>query len=112
VTALRSSIRFFVPYAPGASDDESVYHVLRSAVRRRTGRSPGGRRVRRLEYTREGRTCDSVVGEHDSRTGETVLAILECDGAYLVCTRTHGLVGGPPVIVDAADILEVEDFGE
>lgn len=109
--ALRSTIRFFVPYAPGASDDESVYHVLRSAVRRRTGRCPGERRVRRLRYTCEGRTCDSVVGEHDHRSGETVLAILECQGSYLVCTRTHGLVDGPPVTVAAGDILEVEEFG-
>lgn len=107
----RTARRFFVPFAPGAADDESVYHVIRSAVRRRIGRPPGDRRVRRLAYTRDGRTCQSVVGEHDSRTGETILAIFECAGAYLVCTRTHGLVGGPPVQVDGATVVETEDFG-
>jgi hypothetical protein len=103
--------RFFVPYAPGVGDDESVYHVIRSAVRRRTGRAPGERRVRRVAYTRDGRTCQSVVGEPEGRTGETILAIFECAGAYLVCTRTHGLVGGPPVHVDGAVVVEAEDFG-
>lgn len=107
----RTAPRFFVPYAPGAGDDESIYHVLRSAVRRRTGRSPGARRVRRVAYTHDGRTCQSVVGEHDSRCGETILAIFECAGSYLVCTRTHGLVGGPPMYVDGALVVEAEDFG-
>ncbi|MET0554207.1 MAG: hypothetical protein ABW221_14290 [Vicinamibacteria bacterium] len=103
--------RFFVPFAPGVGDDESVYLVIRSAVRRRTGRTPGERRVRRLSYTLDGRTCQSVVGEHDGRTGETILAIFECAGAYLVCTRTHGLAGGPPVHVDGTMVVEAEDFG-
>jgi hypothetical protein len=103
-------VGFFVPYAAVAGDSESVYHVIRSAVGRRTGRSPGLRRVRRLTYTRDGRRCQSVVGEHDERSGETVLAIFECEGAYLVCSRTQGLVGGPPVVVEPADLLDVEDF--
>jgi hypothetical protein len=107
----RTASRFFVPYAPGAGDDESIYHVIRSAVHRRTGRLPGERRVCRVAYTRDGRTCQSVVGEHDSRSGETILAIFECAGSYLVCTRTHGLVGGPPLRVDGALVVEVEDFG-
>lgn len=103
-------VEFFVPYAPAVGDTESVYHVIRSAIRRRTGRSPGLRRVRRLAFTRDGRRRQSIVGEHDEHSGETVLAIFECEGSYLVCTRTHGLVGGPPFVVDPAELLDVEDF--
>jgi hypothetical protein len=106
----RAAPRFFVPYATGAGDDESIYHVIRSAVRRRTGRSPGERRVCRVAHTRDGRICQSVVGEHDSRCGETILAIFECAGSYLVCTRTHGLAGGPPLHVEGALVVEAEDF--
>lgn len=102
---------FFVPFAAGLADVESVYHVLRSAIGRRTGRPPGQRRVRRVAYTREGRACESVVGEHDEASGETVLAIFECGGAYLVCTRTQGLARGLPVRVESAAVAEAEDFG-
>jgi hypothetical protein len=110
LSGIGRAVPFFVPYAPGAGDAESVYHVLRSAVRRKTGRSPGPRRVRRLAYTRDGHRCQSTVGEHDEPGGETVLAIFECEGCYVVCTRSHGLAGGPPVVVEAADLLDVEDF--
>lgn len=101
---------FFVPFAPGAGGDESVYHVLLSAVRRRLGRTPGERRVRRVESLTDGGARSYVVGQRDSASGETVLAILECGGAYLVCTRTHGLTGGPPVEIDGATVVDVEDF--
>jgi hypothetical protein len=109
LSTLRRSVPFFVPYAPGAGDTEAVYHVIRSAVRRRTGRCPGARRVRRLAYTRDGRRYLSTVGEHDEPDGETVLAIFECEGSYVVCTRSRGLVDGP-VVVEAAELLDVEDF--
>jgi len=99
-----------VPYVSGPDIAEAVYHVLRSAIRRRTGLSPGLRRVWRLRYGQAGRTFTATVGLMDERIEEPVLAILECEGSYLVCTRTHGLSDHPPTCVAASAILEVEDF--
>lgn len=67
------------------------------------------RRVFQLNYAHNGLPLAAEVGQRDV-DGEVVLAIFQCDNAFVVCTPSRGGAVGSPILVGKADVRTVEDF--
>ncbi|MPZ48066.1 MAG: hypothetical protein GEU75_01930 [Dehalococcoidia bacterium] len=102
--------RFFLP---GLEDNpelaEETYGAIKLFARDKTLWRIQPDRIYSLGYRRDGEEFQVAVGRAEPRTGERVIAILRSE-AYLVCTATHGGVGGPPLIVHFGDVFARQDF--
>src|SRR3954452_6142436 len=101
-------MRFFVPAVLDVSDKEMLYQQIRERVghARLTGR-----RIYRVKFEQDGKTQSLAVGDSFRRFGgEPVIAIIEADDAYFVCTRQHGAIDGEPFRIPSNAALDIEVF--
>jgi len=101
---------FFVPAAVDAVQAERVLAAVRAHVLKHNGPSTE-RRIWKLEYRHNGEHEVAEVGlsSHGS-DGEVVVAILEGNGIYYICTPTRAVVSGEPIFVGANSVMRAVDF--
>jgi len=99
-------MRFFLPHAHDCSQERKLYGDIREFVTKEFGAALTERRIFGLIYLHDGQEYRVEVGKSHPAIGEMVDAIL-CDetiGTYYLCTRTHGVVRGHPIMVNAATV--------
>jgi len=106
----RKGMRFFVPSTNDVSHGEAVYQRLREKLAGSSG-PLRERRICSMRFEEHGRALTLAVGDSFHRLGgQPVLAIVEGDNCYLICTAHHGVDSGEPYRVPQENVLKVEDF--
>ena len=103
-------MKFFIPYTESDEQAAKIYEAIKS-VASSMGWVITGKRIRRIEWSREDKAYTAVIGQVEARVGEEVIAILEAS-AYLVCTPSMGVVRGMPLIVAKDEVTAIEYFDE
>jgi len=103
-------MRFFVPSANDISHGQAAYQNILE----RLGGSVGlikDRRILAIRFDDKGKALTLAVGDSFRRVGgEPVIAILEGEGSYFVCTAHHGADTGEPFRIPIPKVLQVEEF--
>lgn len=102
-------MKFFIPHAKDDKQAEDVYESTKKFAKQQMSWEIADRRIRKLQYSHEGKDFVAEVGKVESRTGEEVIAILE-SRTFLICTPRRGVLGGEPMMVGKNDAHHVEDF--
>ena len=105
-------MRFFVPrpHAKSKAEAHDSVECMRNFAQEMTGLETTDRKVYRIEFTRNGDQYEECVGEPEYDSGETVMAILDAKGKYLVCTPHHGSYRGRPIVVPKRATVAAEVF--
>jgi hypothetical protein len=103
-------MKFFIPHADDKEQEERVYDSIRKWAVETTGNRVLDRRIYSISWRHEGRRYESSVGKPDGRLGEEVIAILEGEATYLVCTTNRGVARGMPMLVGKDEAFVVVDF--
>ena len=105
-------VKFFIP-KPYANTEKEAHHAhlcMRNFARRSTGLDTTDRKVYQIQFVQDGDLYEARVGRPEYGSGETVVAILEADDEYLICTPTQGGYRGKPVVVAKDETVAVQDF--
>ncbi len=107
-------MKFFLPHAHDASQERKIYGDLVEFLTGELGAVVSERKIFALTYSHEGEKHRVEVGQNHPEVGELVDAILLDDstGNYYVCTRTHGVVRGHPLVVNVAHVDSETPFDE
>jgi len=105
-------MKFFVPkpHAKSKAEAGDSVQCMRSFAQEKTGLKITDRKVYRIEFTRKGDQYEACVGEPEYDSGETVMAILDARGKYLICTPGHGGYRGWPIVVRKRATVAAEVF--
>jgi hypothetical protein len=101
-------MKFFIPAAEDDAQAERVY----SAIREFNGTTYPltDRRIFSMVYVHEGKTFYAKVGEPETRTRALVVAILESERLYYVCTGNRGVIRGELIFVGVNEVQDLELF--
>ena len=103
-------MRFFVPASSDLHEAEARYQQMRQRLSQ-TVEPLGDRRLCRVRFEDDGRVLTLAVGDSFRRQGgEPVLAILEGDGSFWICTAHHGGTAGEPYRVPKEAVQDLEEF--
>lgn len=107
-------MKFFVPkpFISSIGEASKAHECMRRFAKQTLGLEASDRKVYRIEFVREGIRDELCVGEHDFDSGETVVAILDAPGKYLVCTPNRGGYQGEPIVVGKRQTKSVDEFDE
>lgn len=107
-------VKFFLPHAHDPSQEHKIYADLRDFLAGELGAHLTDRKIFRVTYRHEGRDYPIEVGKPHPDVAEVVDAILHDGsiGVYYLCTRSHGVVRGHPIVVNVADVESEELFDE
>lgn len=107
-------MKFFLPHAHSSSEERKIYGDIREFLTGELGAELSDRKIFSLAYSDEDRELNIEVGKEHPSVGEIVDAILfdESIGNYFVCTRTHGVVRGHPLMVNAASVESEIQFDD
>ncbi len=105
-------MKFFLPFADDAEQEERVYATIRQFLGTELGAHFADDRIYRLRYFHGGREYTVTIGEATPLNGEQVLAILYEPGRklYHVCTPSRGVVRGMSILVGSHEVRERVDF--
>jgi len=100
-------MRFFIPHVIN-SDSHALYRRIRNNLE---PASLTDRRIYRIKFEQDGKVQNLAVGDSFRSFGsEPVLAIVEAESGYFVCTPHHGGIDGEPLVVPRDRALDVEVF--
>jgi hypothetical protein len=100
-------MRFFIPVVIN-HDPHRLYERIRSNLEHS---SLTDRKIYRIKFEQDGSVQNLAVGSSFRLFGsEPVLAIVEGESGYFVCTPHHGGIEGEPLMVPRERALEVEPF--
>jgi len=100
-------MRFFIPRVI-SHDPDRLYELIRSNLQHS---SLTDRKIYRIKFEQDGSVQNLAVGGNFRLfSSEPVLAIVEAESAYFVCTPHHGGIEGEPLMVPRDRALEVEAF--
>ena len=107
-------MRFFVPkpFISSMSEARKAHECMRRFAKQTLGVEATDRKVHRIEFVRDGTRDELCVGGHDFDSGETVVAILDAPGKYLVCTPNQGGYRGEPIVIGKRQTKSVDEFDE
>ncbi len=103
-------MRFFLPFARDNTIAESAYGGIKKFAEENMGWKVSGRRIYSMNYTHHSKPWKATVGEDEPRTREKVVAILETDQCFLICTPTRGVLRDIPIMVGRTEAERVTDF--
>ena len=105
-------MKFFIPHAEDKVQEDSVYEATKKFAKETTGWDIKDRKIYYIKWRHGREDCEARVGETQMRTGETVMAILESNVTFLVCTPNRGVIRGMPILVGRKEVKLIEDFEE
>jgi hypothetical protein len=101
-------MRFFVPAASDFQDGEALYQRIRARVAQF---KPTDRRIYKVKFADGDKVETLAVGNSFRQLGdEPVLAIVEANNHWLICTTNHGALKGEPFRIPRDAALDVEEF--
>ena len=101
-------MKFFVP---GTKDDAHAERFYGSIKKYNSSTVKiNSRRIFAIDYFHNDNAFHNEVGMPDPIIDDLVLAILETDSMYYVCTINRGVIRGEPILVDPNEIVSVIDF--
>jgi hypothetical protein len=83
-------MQFFIPNIKNKEKAEKVWKAAKQFAESQ-GFRVTNRRIEKISYFHDGKSIEAVVGERGIRQNEAVIAILESDICYLVCTYSRGI---------------------
>lgn len=101
-------MKFFVPGAKDPQKAEEIYKGIKEFNSSKVKIS--SRRIFAIRYVRNNKTEYAEVGKPLPTTEDIVLAILETEYVYYVCTISCGGGSGDPVMVGRPDISKIINF--
>jgi hypothetical protein len=101
-------MKFFVPGTKDDAHGERLYESIRQYNARIEGMN--SRRIFAIDYLHNGTSFHNEVGRPDPKIDDVVLAILETDCYYCVCTINRGVVRGEPILVDPNEVVSITEF--
>jgi hypothetical protein len=102
---------FFIPFADTEGAAEEVYRRVARRCFEFTGIAMSPERVFALRYRFRNSEYLAQVGiEHPPGSGEPVICILESVPGYFICTLSHGVSHGEPLVIPRALVSDVEHF--
>jgi hypothetical protein len=107
-------MKFFVPHAHDSSQERQIYADIREFLTKELGAELTDGKIFGLTYSHDDQEYRTEVGKCHPPTGEIVDVILydESIGVYYLCTRSHGVVRGHPIMVNIANVKSVVLFDD
>lgn len=107
-------MKFFLPHAGDATKARHLYTGIREFLTKELGAVLTEQRIFGLTYVHENRLLQVEVGEPHPVERQTVDAIFfdESVGIYYICTRSHGVTRGHPIVVNAEHVEDVVPFDD
>lgn len=102
-------MKFFIPFAEDEKEAESVYNSIKEFLKTEYSRFSSDERIYSIEFTRDGIDYKETVGEKFQLNGETIIAILQCNGIHHVCTKNRGVLKNEPMIAFAKSVEYFEN---
>ncbi|MHC4084969.1 MAG: hypothetical protein ACYSWZ_09925 [Planctomycetota bacterium] len=103
-------MKFFIPDIEDKEDENKLYDTIKEFAKKTTGRDIKDRKIYYIKWRHGREDCEARVGETQMRTGEMVMAILETNVIFLVCTPNRGVKRGMPILVGKEEIVSIIDF--
>lgn len=104
-------MEFFIPGLEDKPEKaEELLKSIRDFAKTTVGWGVSNRRIFRISYYHDGKHYEDEVGKKDDVNRELVIAILEANPVYLVCTPNRGVLRGMPILVGFHDTISIEDF--
>ena len=101
-------MKFFVPAATDDKNAELIYDGIRQF--NGASRPITNRRIFSIHWLHEGKLYYAEVGQPEAKTHDLVLAILETDQIYYVCTVNRGGLRGDPILAGSREVTRIVDF--
>ena len=102
-------MKFFIPHTPAAEAD-ATYQKLAQLLRLQFRLPIVERRIFNLTYTNSKKEWFAEVGELEEQNGEyEIVAIFESK-TYIIFTRAADGRDGVTIMVDKAEVTDVEEF--
>jgi hypothetical protein len=105
-------MRFFLPIGRDVAGEREIYNHIKQLLSAVLGTPFTERQICSLHYQHDGQAYDVDVGQPHPVNGEIIVAILygTLPARYYVCTRTHGVFQGQPMLIEAHEVLSVIEF--
>jgi hypothetical protein len=102
-------MKFFIPAAKNEEQTENVYAAIKEFAKENLKWNIQNDRIYSLQYRHNGREYIATVGDTETFTHDTVLAILKSN-TYLICTVNRGGLRGEPILVGYEEVLDITYF--
>lgn len=103
-------MKFFIPASKSIDQAEEVYNSIIKFCESQFTWKVINRRIFKINFKHDGKYYEAEVGKIEKRTNDIIIAILETDTVYYVCTRYRGVIRGEPILVGKNEITYIEDF--
>jgi len=100
-------MKFFIPYATIKEEEQQVLAAIVNLAKQNTGWVIKDKYIFRFSYVHNGQSHEAEVGQVSTFNKEPVIAILESDPCFLVCTPNRGVMGGEPIYVGKSEAVAV-----
>lgn len=97
-------MKFFIPFAESEEQAERIYSHIKEFLKTEYSRFSTDERIYSIEFTRDGVNYKETVGQPSQVNGEVVIAILQCNGIYHICTNNRGVARNEPMLASADDV--------
>ena len=105
-------MKFFIPKATDDEMRDHVWDACRKAAMATVGFKLTDKKIQSITTSHNGKVYKETVGAITPANGELVIAILECEQVYLVCTPSRGVIRDMPMMVGKHDAENVIEFTE
>ena len=103
-------MKFFLPFALNSPQTERVYARIAERLKS-IGYDVTADRIHKVIFRRGAKLVSETVGGA-SDDGEIVLAIFKNHIGYFICTYSHGVVWGEPIVARYEAVESAELFDE
>lgn len=103
-------MKFFIFATKTDDEAKSVYDEIVKFNSQQTGRKIIERKIFAIDYNHNSKVYRAECGKIEQRTGETVIAILQTDQIFFVCTPNRGVLRGEPILVGVDEVSKITDF--
>jgi len=103
-------MKFFLPFAKDDKMARETIEKIRTNVATFVNQQITDRAIYKIEFYHNGKTYSATVGEEFAPLRESVVAILEAENLYLICTPSRGVLHQGPYLVGLQTAFRIVDF--
>jgi hypothetical protein len=104
-------MKFFIPFVVESVQAERVYARIADRLNSLGYEVITNERIYKVIFMREHKLTSETVGAA-TNNGEVVIAIFKNHVGYFICTYSHGVVWGDPMVARYAMVQSAEFFNE
>ena len=105
-------MKFFIPLAKDDAERDQVWEGCRKGALHTVGFAITDKKIQSIFTHHNGKEYKEEVGQKTPANGELVVAILECENVYLVCTPNRGVLRDMPMMVGKHNAENIIEFTE